>query len=190
MIGRPHDASKLSTNPAQIRRRLRRGKGKFEEDLALYAKHNGRWKPIEEWDLQELAHGKPRSKNGDFRGRKPKWITDEVAHEAKRRLMDETFTQIAEHMTVALRCIVNLIKNEDVDDNGRPVVDSATKLKASIFIIEHILGKPKAVVEIEAADFTRKMLASAIVLDDGQPQDMPVILEGSIIEKDDDADGE
>jgi len=72
-------------------------------------------------------------------------------------------------------------------------VDARTKLDAAKFILEHIKGKATAVVEIEAGDFTRRMIASAIVLDDGEAQDEPVVLEGDfeVLESDDElVDGE
>lgn len=171
--GRPKDTSRLSKDPAQIRRRLRRANKKNqarqEEDVKLYLEATGK-KPIEEWDWEELAKGRPRDSKGGFTGRKPTWITPTVTKEAKRRLMDHTLSELNLHINVAIECIVGLIKSEDVDDHGKPLVDARTKLAASMFIIEHVTGKPKAVFEIEANDNVRQALAAAIVLDDGKPQ--------------------
>jgi hypothetical protein len=187
--GRPKDESKLSTNPAHIRARLRRQNSTLNRDLELYAQHSG-FKPVAEWDLIELAKGRPRNKDGAFRGPSPKWLTFEIAQEAKKRLLDETFGELAQYATRAVKVIYDLMLSDAVDDNGKPVVDAKTRLAAATFIVEHIIGKPKAVVELEATDFTRQALASAIVLDDGLPQDPEIVLEGEIVEDDDDADGE
>lgn len=185
MIGRAKDSSRLSTEPAQIRRRLRRKHEHFQEDLELYKKHAG-YKPVEEWDLEELAHGRPRNKAGDFRSRAPGWMTVEIAKEARRRLLDQAFGGLASHLNAALKVVKELMESEEVDDKGRPLVDAATKLKAAMFIIEHVIGKPTSVVQVDGLDMTRQILASAIVLDDGNPQDEIVVLDGEFTEEDDD----
>lgn len=179
--GRPKDESKLSRNPAQIRRRLRRSSqlqdGRRDRDIEMLYQ-----KPISDWDIEELARGRPRNSVGDFRGATGSWITPAVQQEAKRRLIDETMGKLTGHLNSAIRAVGKLITSEEVDDKGKPIVDARTRLAAAQFVIEHVIGKPKALVEIEAADFTRKLIASAIVLDDGQPQDAPIVLEGSFTE--------
>ena len=190
--GRSKDPSTLSTNPAQIRRRLRRGKN-LREDLDLYAQYSESFRPVEEWDLEELAHGKPRGPYG-FRGRAPGWLTAEIVREARRRLIDHTNGILGKHVEFAVRTMIKLIKSEETDDKGKPIVDAKTKLQACMFIIEHVKGKPQQFMELDATDFTRKMIAAAIVLDDGSPQDQKVVLEGDFIEgeaeEDDDHTGE
>jgi len=187
--GRSKDPEKLSTKPEQIRRRMRRtvGTDKFQEDLELYYKHTG-FKRVELWDIEELAHGKPRNRNGNFTGGRPRWLSPEIIREARRRLIDETQALIGEQATLAIQTIVKLIESEEVDDKGRPIVDARTKLDAAKFILEHIKGKATAIVEVEAVDFTKRMLASAIVLDDGKPQDELIVLEGEIVEEEEEDD--
>lgn len=189
--GRPKDPSKLSTKPEQIRRRLRRGVNR-DQDIALYAEHKPGFKPLAEWDLEELAHGYPRNRAGRFGGHRPTWITDAMVKEAKKRLVEQATGKLTSHVKLAIDTVVAIIESEDVDDKGRPIVDARTRLDAAKFIIEHVKGKPTALVEIEAADFTKRMLAAAIVLDDGKPQDAPIVLDGEFTEEedDDDADGE
>lgn len=187
--GRPKDASKLSTDPAQIRRRLRRADKtrRTSEDVRLLIE-TGTFKPLDKWDLEELARGKPRNKNGQFGGRAPSWITAEVQKECKRRLLDHTFGSLAAHVSSALNAIKKIIESDERDDNGKPIVDARTRLAACQFVIEHVIGKPKAVYEVQAEDFTRRMLASAIILDDGTSQDDPIILEGQVVEDDEEED--
>lgn len=182
--GRPKDPSKLSTNPAQIRQRLRRGVNR-DEDMRLYAEVSPHFKHVEDWDLEELAHGKPRNKNGNFGGRAPGWITPEVIREARKRLVDYTNGLLGAEVEFAVQTMIKLVKDNSFDEKGRPVVDARTKLDACKFIIEHVKGKATALVELDAKDNVRAMLAAAIVLDDGAPQDEPVILEGEFTEDDD-----
>jgi hypothetical protein len=192
---RPKDESKLSQKPSQIRNRLRRA-GKraaktgdrkiLDYELALYQEVTG-FKPVEEWDLEELAHGKPRNAGGGFGGRVPAWITPDVTREAKRRLYTHAFGKLGTHADLAIQTIKNLLVDEQVDDKGKPLVDARTKLDAAKFIVEHILGKPKEVVEINATDNARQVLASAIVLDDGR-QDSHLVLEGESWEQEEEDD--
>jgi len=184
------DESRLKTDPAQIRRRLRRKTKHLNDDLRLYAKHGG-FKEIKDWDLEELARGKPREANGRFRGGPvPKWITGAITVEIQKRLKDEAFKEVTQHISLAVQTVVKLLKSEELDDKGKPLVSPETKLKAAIFIIEHVIGKSTTKVELAAEDFTKKMIASAIVLDDGRPQDERVVLEGEIVEEENDDDGE
>lgn len=180
------DPSKLSTNPKQIRTRMRRRGLDLDRDAELYAIH-GYKKPIHEWDLEELARGRVRDKNGEFRGRAPSWITPVIMKEAKRRLLAETYGKLAGHIDQAVVTMGNLLTSEEVDENGKPLVDSKTKFAAAAFIIEHTIGKPKAVVEIDATEDTKNALAAAIVLDDGQPQDHEVI-DGEFTEEESDVE--
>lgn len=190
--GRAKDPEKLSTKPDQIRRRLRRtvGTDKYQEDLALYYQHSG-YKHVSEWDIEELARGKPRNKRGKFSGAGPRWLTPEITREARTRLLEHTQALLGEQIEFAVRTMIDLIKNEEVDEKGRPIVDARTKLDACKFIIEHVKGKATAIVEVEGLDRTRHMIASAIVLDDGSPQDERVVLEGEVVEDEDEPiDGE
>jgi len=187
--GRSKDPETLSVKPAQIRRRLRRNVGTkhHKEDLELLIRHAG-FKPIEEWDLEELARGMPKNKRGRFSGKPPTWITPDIMREAKKRLLAHTNALIGEQVDKAMEVIVGLMTDETVDDKGRPCVDAATKLKCAQFIIEHVKGKATTILELESTDVVRQAIASAIVLDDGSPQDEPIILEGEW--EDDDSDSE
>lgn len=178
--GRPKDESKLSRDPKQIRNRLRRAGRTLERDMEML--YN---KPMDEWDLEELARGRPRNKSGNFMGRVPGWCTPAIQREAKRRLMDVTYGSLAKYAQHAVKVIYDLMMSEEVDEKGRPLVDARTRLACAQFIVENIVGKPKAVIEVEAADMTRQLLASAIVLDDGKPQGHLQILEGEVVEDDD-----
>jgi len=187
--GRSNDITKLSKDPKQIRRRVRRAQGKIQADVDLYLEVRYQ-KPIEEWDLEELARGRPRDQNGQFRGVTPTWITPTVQKEARRRLLDHAFGTMAGHADLAIQTIANLIRSEEVDDKGKPIVDARTKLQACIFILEHLMGKPKAIVELHDTNEAKSAIAAAIVLDDGLPQDNPIVLDGTFTEEDEEDDDE
>ena len=70
-------STKLTKPSLGIRNRLRRGKNR-EEDIALYAEHSHYFKPVHDWDMEELAHGRPRGKTGGFQGRAPGWLTADI----------------------------------------------------------------------------------------------------------------
>jgi hypothetical protein len=191
---RPKDESKLSRKPSQIRNRLRRTAKKqdeiFQRDLAMmYEAPDSIYKPMDEWDLEELARGRPRNTIGKFNGKTPTWITAEIQKEAKRRLLDYTHGQLAGHIDQAVRTMYNLMVSTEVDENGKPIVDPKTKFAAAAFIIEHTIGKPKAIVEVnEGENVVARAIASAIVLDDGQPQGHRGTIEGEIVSEDEEED--
>lgn len=183
----PRQPRELVNTPKQIRNRLRRKGKKFEAELDLY-QDQVYGKRIEEWDLEELSRGRPRDSLGGFRGPAPAWITPLVVKEAKRRLLDHTLGSLAGHVELAVKAIGNLLESDEVDDFGRPIVDARTKLAAAQFVIENVVGKPKAIVEIDGSDAVKQFLASALVLDDGTPAH-PVI-QGEVVEDDDEEDEE
>lgn len=188
---RPKDPSGLSKDPAQIRRRLRRAVKRAKRlgddtdlryDLEQYRQATG-FKPVEEWDLEELAHGKPRNSKGGFQGRQPTWITPDVAREAKKRLYEHAFGRLGANVDLAVQTLVNLIKSEETDEKGKKIVDARTKLDAVKFIIEHVIGKPTSTLQVDATDEARTMFAAAIVLDDGKPQGH-LVIEGDVVDDD------
>jgi len=180
-MGTPKDRSGLSRKPSQIRNRIRRNHDMTDEDIHTYLEVIG--KPIDQWDFEELARGRPRNVRGNFAGTTPEWITPHVVAEAKRRLLLGASAGMAKHLDAALKMIGSLMENTDTDDFGRPVVDAKTKLAAAQFVIEHTLGKPQAVVQITGDDQVKQALAAAIVLDDGLPQDAPSVIEGQVVEE-------
>lgn len=179
---RAKDDSKLSTNPRQIRNRLRRNGGKAERDLELLQQHGG-LKPLDEWDMEELARGKPRNRDGKFRGPAPIWLTPAIILEAKRRFIRQSYGELAAHATKAIKVVYDIMMNEDVDDRIR--------LDAAKFIIEHVIGKAPATVEIDVKESSREFLADILMTEDEQgnlvPAD-PHVIEGTWTEEDDDDD--
>jgi hypothetical protein len=184
--GRPKDESKLSRDPKQMRNRLRRGKGEaLAADIQMYADEVWGGRNVQDWDIEELAFGRPRDANGQFRGMAPRWITPIVEREIKLRLHTLTRAKLSAHMDIAVKAIAKLIESDEVDEKGRPIVDARTKFAASAFVIEHIIGKPNQHIDVDAGEATKSAIASAIVLDDGLPQGhLTDVVEAEIVEDD------
>lgn len=171
---RKKDRSLLSQDPHAIRQRIRHKNNDMTEDIDLLYK-----KPVSEWDLEELARGRPRAKNGTFQGGKPRWVSPKIAEEAKRRLKEETMGQLSEHVGFALRVVKDLMTNTDLGEDGYPIVDNRLKLDAAKFVVEHVIGKPRQRVDVEAGDTLQEMLANVLVNPDGSPAHP--IIEGEVL---------
>lgn len=122
---------------ARTRRTIAKGKKVSDEDFEAWC-----GKPIDEWDLEELSRGRPRDAGGGFRGAPPKYMPRAV-HE---RITERFKMLVRDRMNIgavtALGVVDNLIKNEEFDDKGKPLVPPSTKLDASKWLVEHVIGKP------------------------------------------------
>jgi hypothetical protein len=176
-----------STDPKNVRARIRRRAGKVNEInelVDLLPNYD-----VSTWDYEELARGRPRDKNGGFGGKRPKWVTHLVIQEAQRRLKDWTLEEIALQALDAVKAIGNIITNDEVDDDGKPIVSSSVRLQAAQFIVEHMVGKAKVHVDVDTGDKLTAMLARAIVNPDGSGY-MPKMIEGELADPVDDAEDE
>lgn len=192
------------TNEKQIRARRRRAmKGlkkisDVSEDLALELDI----KPIEEWDFEELARGRPRNKDGTFRGRKPSYISREL-HE---KIMDRFKLMVKQKMVGngidAMNALDYLLNNEDMAKGGRPLVPPTVRLQAATYVMDHLIGRPTQPVQTDVSVKLQGILGMAMVnpTDDGGFQlaqrgsIQQAALPGEIIveeeDEDDDDDGE
>jgi hypothetical protein len=175
------DPSKLSRNPNTIRARLRRGGVRVERDLEILAEVQGKdYKPIEEWDFEELAHGKPRNKKGGFNtGPKPQWINPVIVEEVSRRLRNGFIDETRKALPDVLKVLLVLLKD---DESPRIQLDAAK------LFLEYAIGLPEKRISIEASSRVEHLLADVIVLDDGRPAH-PVI-DGQFHDDDEDDEEE
>lgn len=165
-----------SEKPSAIRKRLRSHSEHFEEDRKLYAQVTlSKYKPIEEWTLEELAQGKPRGENGKFDGPKPKWLTPAIREEVQRRMREETLSQFAPQAAHAVRVLAGFLRD---DENPR------LKFDAAKLILEYVIGKPDVKVALSGNVSLQAMLADALVLDDGS--DAHPVIDGQFVEVEDD----
>lgn len=146
---KPHTTEGLLLTPRQIRARARRRlRRQAKRQIATTEQEfNALYKPIEEWDMEELARGRPRSSNGKFAGRTPSWITREVHERAMDRFKMLVKTELSTHTVKAMQTIEWILTNDDEDEKGRAKVPASVKLSAAQLLIEHAVGKPKQVIE-------------------------------------------
>lgn len=121
------------------------------------------YKPIAEWDNEELARGRPRAVDGTFAGIGPKWMGPQVMEEAIKR-----FKELAgAEMRVVSRSSVDLIKKliecDDKDRRGRPLVPWSVRLDAAKFAWEVVHGKPTQRQEIDMSVKLQGILGTAMV---------------------------
>jgi len=165
-----NDRGRLMTGK-QVRSRARRtiSKGKKLDDETFEA-----WsgKPIDEWDLEELARGRPRNAAGDFRGapmrHMPRAVHERIAERFKILIRDSMNL----NATMALGVVANLLHSEDVDDKGKPIVSPAVKLDASKWLIEHVIGKPVQPTQTDVSVKLQGILGAVMVnpvMDDSHP---------------------
>lgn len=150
----------MSTRPAQMRIRIRRAGERQLAEVENYYRQLG--KPIETWDWEELARGRPRDARGKFQGKAPQWVTPNVEAEAKRRLMAGIYGELGTQTKFALDVLRRLLTNGEVDDK--------VAFEAAKYVIDHIIGKPKALIEIDGSERVKQFLAKALILDDGSPE--------------------
>lgn len=147
----------LQLNKKQIRARARRhGRISAAELDKLY-------KPVEEWDDEELARGRPRSADGTFRGASPKWISRSVHEQALARFKGIVEGRMREETVNALTVVNQILSNDDTDEKGKPLVNASTKLQAAQFLIEHVVGKPTQRQEVDISVRLQALLATATV---------------------------
>lgn len=144
-----------SMTAKQIRARARRHAKISEAEL------NKLYKPLEEWDEEELARGRPRAKDGSFKGASPGWISRKMHEDAMARFKGIVEGRMREETVTALGVMHNILDNEDIDEKGRPVVSPSTKLDAAKFLLEHVVGKPTQHAEVDISVRLQALLATA-----------------------------
>lgn len=174
------DTRRLSHRPSAIRQRIRRNGGRTAEDVALLHEVTyGEVKPVEEWTLEELQHGRPRHPTGGWKGPRPKWITPIIQAEVRRRLREETIQNLVGHTGAAIKVLAEFLTNDE---------EPGLRFKAAQLIIEYAAGAPDKNLHITGNVQLQHMLASALVLEDGTPAH-PVI-EGTLVPEDNDDDSD
>lgn len=139
---------------ARARRRMNRRDMMSDQEMEVIFR-----KPIDEWDMEELARGRPRAADGTFRGPKPKWITRAV-HEQSMEIFKAAIKTDMNSATVDdMTAIVGILNNEEVDDKGKPIVPASTKLDAAKFLLEHVVGKPKQQLEADVSVHLQSILS-------------------------------
>lgn len=160
---RPVNAEGKLLTPKQIRARQRRAAKRNKKGTMSEVEFAALYKPIEEWDLEELARGRPRNMEGNFRGRKPQWITREVHERSMELFVDLTKSQLGALAPDALDSLRWVISSEEQDERGKPLVPASAKNQAAMFVLEHIVGKPKQHVEQDISIKLQGILGAVMV---------------------------
>lgn len=149
-----------SLTPKQLRARARRAKrnGKdFTPEMQLL------YKPVEQWDIEELAKGRPKNAAGDFRGRPPTWVSREVYETAMDRFRLVIREKVQGEAAGALDIVHFILHNEETDEKGKPMVPASVKLDAAKWLTEHIIGKPTQKIESDISVKLQGVLAQCMV---------------------------
>jgi hypothetical protein len=147
----------------QIRRRARRG-----TKLIAQAELESMYKPIEEWDAEELARGRPRDRKGGFSGKAPPYVTRAFHEQIVRRFQVVVKEQMAVHTVEALQVVRKILDDDNVDLKGKPLVPYSTKLDAAKYLIDHVVGRPTQRIEQDVSVKLQSMLGSAMVNPSGE----------------------
>lgn len=148
----------------QARARARRKARERDKAISIL------YKPLEEWDAEELARGKPRSADGSFRGPAPAWINAAVHEEAIKRFKDISQSDLRALVPTALDTVKMIMTSEATDDKDRPLVPAGVKLDAAKWTIEHLVGKPTQRQELDISVKLQGVLAAVMVGPDEQGQ--------------------
>lgn len=150
--------------PKQIRARAKRAGGLnqvTETELKVLMR-----KPLEEWDLEELAKGRPKDKNGNFTGPIPHWVTRELHEKAMDRFKEMVRTDMQSHTIRAIEVLKEVMDNDETDEKGKPIVGANVKVDTAKFLIEHLIGKPTQEVKSDISIKLQAILGDSLVMPD------------------------
>lgn len=172
----------VSEKPSAVRRRLRNQGENMERDLKMLYR-----KPVEEWDMEELARGRPKNEQGKFAGPRPRWISPLILKQAQDRLRALTREELNVYAADAVRVMHELMTNADTDFDGKPLVSPSVRLQAATYVMDQVIGKPTTPVEVTGNVVLESLMARVLVNDSSNTHAHPII-DGEIVEDDDDDD--
>lgn len=172
-----------SMDAKQIRARARRRQKVVDEELAQL------YKPLEEWDHEELARGRPRDKNGGWNGSPPAYITRAFHEQIIKRFQVVVREEMNRHTVEALVVMQKILTDESTDMNGKPLVAASTKLEAAKYLLDHVVGKPTQRTETEISVKLQGMLGAAMVNPTGElaqgSQPLQDVVDAELVDEDD-----
>lgn len=143
---------------ARTRRTIQKGKKVPDEDFEAWC-----GKPIDEWDIEELARGRTRDAAGGFRGMPPKYMPRAVHERIAERFKMLVRDQLNQKSVMALGVVGNILSNEEIDDKGKPLVPAGTKLDAAKWLVEHVVGKPVQPTQTDVSVKLQAVLGAVMV---------------------------
>jgi hypothetical protein len=127
------------------------------------------YKPVEEWDNEELARGRPRNVAGHFTGPEPKWMTAQLAEEAQKRFSKLNRGELRVMIEEGMPLIRKILTDTSTDKRGRPTTPISVKWDALKWLLEMEHGKPTTRIEGDISVRLQAMLGSVLVNPDGAP---------------------
>ncbi len=146
----------------QLRAKARR-KAKSKKIRRMEREISELYKPIEQWDDEELARGRPRNSLGTFAGPAPTWVKRDVHEEAVGRFKEVAGSDMRALVPTAITTVRNILEMNGQDDKGRPLVPPSVKLDAAKWVVEHLIGKPTQRTEMDISIKLQAILAGAMV---------------------------
>lgn len=162
---KPRTASGRLASPDRVKGRMKTLIKRIEKE-----EYDVLYRPVEEWDMEELARGRPKNAVGSFAGRAPAFVTRAVHEAAMKRFEEIVRSDMNTHTIKALSTLNLLLSSDEVDDNGKPIVPPSTKADISKFLIEHIVGKPTQRVQSDISVKLQGILGTVMVTPDMQNQ--------------------
>lgn len=184
----------VSKDPKLARRRLRNAAAS-ERTVTPQMKRDVEiiyHKPIEEWDWEELSRGRVRNPNGGgFKnGNDNASLVPIITDEAKRRMRELTEHQIMTLGQQAITVLRDLMTNNEIDDWGKAVVSPAVKVQAATYVLNHIIGTPGHRQEETGKDKLLELMGGVLVNPDGRASHDNEIIDGEIVEDEEEDDDE
>ena len=158
---RPTRNGKLLTSK-QIRARARRAVARKDRKQAR-DEASELYKPIEDWDLEELAHGRPKNAAGNFAGRPPTWISREIHEAAIDRFKAMVKQGMNSNAVTALHVLDKILGNDKEDEKGRPQVPASVKLQAATYLLDHVVGRAVQPTQSEISVKLQGILGTVMV---------------------------
>lgn len=151
----------LSASKKQARARARRAHARQQR---IGAEVDLMYKPLDEWDEEELAQGVPRELWGRKKAGQLAWMPRAVHEQIVERYQTIMRSKIQELSLPAIKQMQALLENEEVDRRGRPIVSANVKLSIIQMLIEHVVGKPTQRIEADLSVKMQAMLAHVMVV--------------------------
>lgn len=165
----PKKGTTTSTRPAQIRARVKRGTMEPAVAIPLLGMPD-----LKDWTFGELCAGKPKS----WKGTTQPWMTPAIEEELVRRVRIGAYAELRKVMPAALKALARIAEDDD----------HSQQFQAIKLILEYVIGTPERRVAVREATVGEKLLADLIVFDDGDEMYTGRMIEGSVVEEEDDDD--
>lgn len=180
-----NNGKEKSTRKPAVQARIRRTKKRADE-LPAELENLG-WKPVSEWDLEELARGRPKKADGTFGSKAPSWITPAILDEARKRHRQLIADDLRAYSHDALQVMHTLMMDDEVDGKGKPMTSASVRLDAAKYIVNQAIGLPVAKVDVQANVQLQGLLSAVVVNPDGTPSypGVDMAIDGEVVDDDD-----